>query len=32
VESLRDQAIIEWKDEELRKMYEQYRAQQKKAS
>ena len=32
VDSLRGQAIIEWKDEDLRKMYEQYRAQQKKAS
>ncbi|MDP9179849.1 MAG: peptidyl-prolyl cis-trans isomerase [Gemmatimonadota bacterium] len=32
VDSLRGQAIIEWKDEELRKMYEQFRAQQKKAS
>ena len=32
VEALRAQAIIEWKDEDLRKMYEQYRAQQKKAS
>lgn len=32
VESLRAQAIIEWKDEDLRKMYEQYRAQQKKVS
>ncbi|MEO6223631.1 MAG: peptidyl-prolyl cis-trans isomerase [Vicinamibacterales bacterium] len=32
VESLRAQAIIEWKDEDLRKMYEQYRAQHKKAS
>jgi hypothetical protein len=30
VESLRGQAIIEWKDEDLRKMYEQYRASQKK--
>ena len=29
---LRGQAIIEWKDEDLKKMYEQYRAQQKKAS
>jgi len=32
VESLRAQAIIEWKDEDLRKMYEQYRAAQKKAN
>jgi parvulin-like peptidyl-prolyl isomerase len=32
VEALRAQAIIEWKDEDLKKMYEQYRAQQKKAS
>ena len=32
VEALRAQAIIEWKDEDLRKMYEQYRAQQKKVS
>jgi parvulin-like peptidyl-prolyl isomerase len=32
VESLRGQAIIEWKDENLKKMYEQYRAEQKKAS
>jgi parvulin-like peptidyl-prolyl isomerase len=32
VESLRSQAIIEWKDEELRKMYEQYIAAQKKAN
>ena len=32
VEALRGQAIIEWKDEDLKKMYEQYRAQQKKAS
>jgi parvulin-like peptidyl-prolyl isomerase len=30
VESLRGQAIIEWKDEDLKKMYEQYRASQKK--
>jgi parvulin-like peptidyl-prolyl isomerase len=29
VESLRGQAIIEWKDEDLKKMYEQYRAQKK---
>lgn len=29
VDSLRGQAIIEWKDEDLRKMYEQYRAQKK---
>ena len=32
VEALRAQAIIEWKDEDLRRMYEQFRAQQKKAS
>ncbi len=32
VETLRGQAIIEWKDEDLKKMYEQYRAAQKKAS
>lgn len=32
VESLRAQAIIEWKDEGLKKLYEQYRAQQKKGS
>jgi len=32
VEALRAQAIIEWKDEDLRKMYEQYRASQKKAN
>lgn len=32
VEALRAQAIIEWKDEDLKKMYEQYRAAQKKAS
>ena len=32
VEALRAQAIIEWKDEDLRKMYEQYRAEQKKVS
>lgn len=32
VEALRAQAIIEWKDEDLRKMYEQYRAAQKKAN
>ncbi len=32
VDSLRGQAIIEWKDEDLKKMYEQYRASQKKAS
>ncbi len=30
VESLRGQAIIEWKDEDLKKLYEQYRASQKK--
>lgn len=30
VEGLREQAIIEWKDEDLKKLYEQYRAQQKK--
>ncbi|MBK9243079.1 MAG: peptidyl-prolyl cis-trans isomerase [Acidobacteria bacterium] len=30
VESLRAQAIIEWKDEDLKKLYEQYRASQKK--
>lgn len=30
VEALRGQAIIEWKDEDLRKMYEQFRALQKK--
>jgi len=30
--SLRDQAIIEWKDEDLRKMYESYRASQKQGS
>ena len=29
VDSLRGQAIIEWKDEDLKKMYEQYRAQKK---
>ena len=32
VDALRAQAIIEWKDEDLRKMYEQYRATQKKVS
>ncbi len=31
VESLRGQAIIEWKDEDLKKLYDQYRASQKKA-
>ncbi len=30
LDSLRTQAIIEWKDDELKKMYEQYIAQQKK--
>lgn len=32
VEALRGQAIIEWKDDGLKKMYEQYIALQKKAS
>ena len=32
VESLRSQAIIEWKDEDLKKMYEQYIAAQKKTN
>lgn len=32
VESLRAQAIIEWKDEGLKQLYEQYRASQKKGS
>ena len=32
VESLRAQAIIEWKDEDLKKLYEQYRASQKKVN
>lgn len=32
VEALRAQAIIEWKDEDLRKVYEQYYASRKKAS
>ena len=30
VESLRGQAIIEWKDDDLKKLYDQYRASQKK--
>jgi len=32
VNSLREQAIIEWKDEDLRKMYEQFRASQEQGS
>lgn len=32
LDDLREQAIIEWKDEDLRKVYEQYRASQKLAS
>jgi parvulin-like peptidyl-prolyl isomerase len=32
VDSLRAQAIIEWKDEDLKRMYEQYRAQKKAGS
>jgi peptidyl-prolyl cis-trans isomerase SurA len=32
VEALRAQAIIEWKDEDLKRMYEQYRAAQKKTN
>jgi parvulin-like peptidyl-prolyl isomerase len=32
VDSLRGQAIIEWKDEDLKRMYEQYRASKKAAS
>jgi parvulin-like peptidyl-prolyl isomerase len=31
LEALREQAIIEWKDDDLRKLYEQYKAAQKKA-
>jgi len=31
LEVMRAQAIIEWKDDELKKLYEQYRAQQKKS-
>jgi parvulin-like peptidyl-prolyl isomerase len=30
LDGLREQAIIEWKDDELKKLYEQYRATQKK--
>ena len=32
LDGLREQAIIEWKDDELKKLYEQFRAQQKKES
>jgi parvulin-like peptidyl-prolyl isomerase len=32
LDGMRAQAIIEWKDEELQKMYEQYMAQQKKTN
>jgi hypothetical protein len=32
LDSMREQAIIEWKDAELKKMYEQYRASQKKTN
>lgn len=32
LESLREQAIIEWKDQDLKKLYEQFMQQQKKVS
>lgn len=32
LKGMRQQAIIEWKDEELKKLYEQYMAQQKKTN
>lgn len=32
LDGLRDQAIIEWKDDDLKKLYEQYRASKKKTA